>query len=72
MFTIRLEVNLGADCWSSPARLAAARTTTLARRIRQYIEDHEDYRQGIAVLRRKEGMISLNELERNLREPNRS
>ena len=34
--------------------------------IRHYIEDHEDYLLGLAVLERHEPTISLDELERRL------
>jgi predicted transcriptional regulator len=32
--------------------------------IRQYLEDREDYRKGIAALERREPTITLEELER--------
>jgi RHH-type rel operon transcriptional repressor/antitoxin RelB len=70
MFSIRLEPQLEAKL-STLARQTGRSKGYLAREaIRQYLEDREDYRSGVAALARGEPAITaLGELDRRLGYP---
>jgi RHH-type rel operon transcriptional repressor/antitoxin RelB len=69
MFFIRLEPQLEAKL-STLARQTGRSKGYLAREaIRQYLEDREDYRSGVAALARGEPAITLGELDRRLGYP---
>jgi RHH-type transcriptional regulator, rel operon repressor / antitoxin RelB len=69
MLNIRLEPELE-EKLESPAKETGRSKSYYAREaIQQYLEDREDYLEGIAALERHEPTITLEELERRLCPP---
>jgi RHH-type transcriptional regulator, rel operon repressor / antitoxin RelB len=63
---IRLEPELDAKLERLAKKTGRSKSYYAREAIRQFLEDREDYLLGLAVLERKEPIISLEELERRL------
>jgi len=66
MLGIRLEHELEEKLESLAKETGRSKSYYARQAIRQYLEDREDYLKGIAVLERREPIITLEELERRL------
>ncbi|MGC1373474.1 MAG: ribbon-helix-helix protein, CopG family [Candidatus Sulfotelmatobacter sp.] len=66
MLSIRLEPELEKKLDSFAKETGRSKSYYAREAIRQYLEDREDYLQGIAALKRREPAITLDELERRL------
>jgi RHH-type rel operon transcriptional repressor/antitoxin RelB len=66
MLGIRLEPELEEKLDSLAKKTGRSKSYYAREAIRQYLEDREDYRKGIAALERREPTSTLEELERRL------
>ena len=66
MLGLRLEPELEEKLESLAKETGRSKSYYAREAIRQYVEDREDYLKGIAVLERREPIITLDELERRL------
>ena len=66
MLGIRLEPELEEKLDSLAKQTGRSKSYYARQAIRQFLEEREDYLQGIAVLERREPTITLDELERRL------
>jgi RHH-type rel operon transcriptional repressor/antitoxin RelB len=66
MLGIRLEPELEKRLASLARKTGRSKSYYAREAIRQYLEDREDYLNGIAALERREPTITLEELERRL------
>lgn len=66
MLGIRLDPKLEKRLEKLARKTGRSKSHYAREAIRQYLEDREDYLQGLAVLERDEPTISLEELERRL------
>ena len=66
MLGIRLNPELEVRLESLANETGFSKSYHARRAIQQYLEDREDYLEGIAALKRREAVITLEELERRL------